>query len=99
MYAIINDEPLPEKTLRTVILVLGAGVSIVGDALKEQDRIDVITILGGIKEGDVVQFDVEDYAGNKFNGPGKIKLLKTEEGGLDEKLMRLKYTIAIEYIK
>jgi len=46
-----------------------------------------------------VEFDVEDYEGNQFNGSGKIKLAKTEEEGLGEKLMQIKYNVAIEYIK
>ncbi len=45
-----------------------------------------------------MEFDVEDYEGNQFNGSGKIKLAKTEEG-LGEKLMQIKYNVAIEYIK
>ena len=46
-----------------------------------------------------MEFDVEDYEGNQFNGSGKIKLAKTEEEGLGEKLMQIKYNVAIEYIK
>ena len=43
MYAKINDEPLPEKTLTVVMIASRVGVTITDDALKEQDRLDTLT--------------------------------------------------------
>ena len=99
MYVKINDEFLPENTLLTVSIALGGGVSITGDAIKEQDRLDISTIIGGIMEGDIVDFDVEDHNFVRLFGPGTIRLVEMNEEGLGDKLMRLKYTIAIERIR
>ncbi len=59
---------------------------------------DLAQVLAGFQEGDVVEFDVEDREFHRFHGAGKVKLLKTEEKGVGG-LMRIKFTIAIDYIK
>ncbi len=97
MYAKINGEEIPPDTLSLVILALGGGASIEGEAINEQDRQTLATVLAPIKEGDTVEFDVEDNQFHRLHGVGEIQLLKTEEEGVGG-LMRIKYTIAIQYI-
>jgi len=99
VYAIINDEPLPPDTLRTVLIAMRGGVAITGEAIKEQDRLDVANVFGGAKEKDVVEFDVEDHNFKQFRGAGTVKLSKIDEKGLSDKIVRIKYTLAIELIR
>ena len=84
--------------MSSVLLAGRVGVAIIGEAINEQNRMDLAQVLAGFKEGDVVEFDVKDKEFHRFHGAGKVKLLKTEEEGVGG-LMRIKFTIAIDYIK
>ena len=98
MYAKINGEEIPPDTLSYVMLSVGGSVRIDGEAINEQDRQTLTTILGGVNEGDAVEFDVETKDFKRFHGAGEIKSLNTEERGVGG-LMRIKYIIGIQYVQ
>jgi len=98
VYVKINGEEIPRNSLSYVIIAIGGGVTITGEAINEQERQTLVTILGGINQGDTVEFDAENDESRRLNGAGEIKLLKTEEEGVGG-LMRIKYTIVIQYVK
>jgi len=97
LYVKINGEEIPEDTLSMVILSMGGNVHIRGEAINEQDRMDIAQVLSGFNEGDTVEFDVEDKEFHRLHGAGEVKSLNTEESGVGT-LVRIKYIIGIQYI-
>lgn len=97
MYVKINREEIPPNTLSYVSMALGGNIRINGEAIDEQDRQTLLIILGGFKEGDAVEFDVEDKEFRRFHGAGEVKTINTEEHGVGG-LMRIKYIIGLQYI-
>lgn len=98
MYVKINNEEIPSNTLSYIILSLGGNVRITGEAINEQDRMDLAQVLAGFNEGDTVEFDVETKEGKHLHGAGEVQSLNTEEEGVGG-LMRIKYIIGIHYIQ
>jgi hypothetical protein len=49
MHAIINGRPIPENTLQFVTLALGGTSHVRGEAVNEDDRIEVNEIFGCFK--------------------------------------------------
>ena len=98
LYVKINGEEIRPDTLSMVILSLGGNVHIQGEAINEQDRMDLAQVLAGFNEGDTVEFDVEDKEYHRLHGAGEVRALSTKESGVGT-LMRIKYIIGIQYIK
>ena len=98
MYARINGEEIPPDTLSYVMLSVGGNVKLNGEAINEQDRQTLATILASFNEGDHVEFDVEDKDFHRLHGAGEVRALNTEERGVGG-LMRIKYFIDIQYVR
>ena len=98
MHVIINGEEIPENTLSIISISLGGNVHVRGEAINEQDRQTIATILGGFNEGDHVEYDVEDKDLRRLHGAGEVISLNIEEGGVGG-LMRIKYIIGIQHVR
>ena len=98
MHVIINSEKIPPNTLSIISLTLGGNAHIRGEAINEQDRMDIAQVLAGFNEGDTVEFDVGDKKGQRIHGAGEVRSLNIEESGVGT-LMRIKYIIGIQYIR
>lgn len=96
MYAIINEQKIPDKTLQFVTMGLGGSVNIRGEAINEDHRIELNEIMEPLHEGDVVEFDVEDNDYHRFHGAGRINKTERNEEGVGS-LMRIRFSIAIQY--
>ncbi len=97
MHAVINQQRIPDATLNFVILSMGGGVNITGEAVNEEQRIAVDRILQSLHDGETVEFDVEDRDYHPFHGAGRITRVERNEEGVGT-LMRIRFSIAIQYV-
>ena len=81
MNAIINGQEIPRNSVHTVSLGPDGTARISGETINEADSKTVSTMLHSIKDGDAIEFDVEDKDSKRFHGAGFISNINTEQQG------------------
>ena len=97
MSAIIDDVTIPPNTIHHVIFSLGGGVIITGEAVNEQQRLEIDEILNSLQQNQTVEYDAVDRRGRRSHGAGNIIGIERNEEPVGT-LMRIRYSISIQYI-
>jgi hypothetical protein len=81
MNVIINSQEIPRKSVHTVSLGQDETAHISGETVNEADTKTLSIMLNSLKDGDAIEFDVDDKDSKRFHGAGFISNINTEEQG------------------
>ena len=94
----INGEEIPKDTINHVLFELGGGAFVQGEAINEDDRTELSSVLDKYEDGEVVEFFAENKDFANLRGAGKILAIKKDEEAVG-KLIRIKYSFKLQYLK